>query len=122
MTDNTQLKSQLNNVNNLLNEVDLLVQNLKKVDLPQTLPQLDTLDRVKLELTLNYILNSSYHAFFKTQGLDMDKHPITKELQRMTTYVDNIRKLEGKSVMPTQVDKEAAKRLINQALNGNAEE
>jgi hypothetical protein len=62
MTDNAELKTQLNNVNNVLNEVDLLVQNLKKIDLPQTLPQLDTLDRVKLELTLNYILNSSYHG------------------------------------------------------------
>ncbi|CDS08602.1 hypothetical protein LRAMOSA09963 [Lichtheimia ramosa] len=99
------------------------LEPLLSAPLSETYGKLPVNEKAKLQVLLSYTINSLFYMYLKTQGVFPQEHPVATELARIRTYIEKIKKAEGKGPKPSmQVDKGAAARFIKAALAEDEEE
>ncbi|KAI0982601.1 hypothetical protein GJ496_006866 [Pomphorhynchus laevis] len=76
---------------------------------------LTPVDRVKVDLTVAYAMNSLFWAYLKCSGVDVSETPVPDEIQRIKTQFDRLRVITNTNQAPKR-DTQAAKRMIRHAL------
>ncbi|CDH49699.1 predicted protein [Lichtheimia corymbifera JMRC:FSU:9682] len=99
------------------------LEPLLSAPLSETYGKLPVNEKAQLQVLLSYTINSLFYMYLKTQGVFPQEHPVATELARIRTYIEKIKKAEGKGPKPSmQVDKGAAARFIKAALADDQED
>ncbi|KAJ2675721.1 hypothetical protein GGH99_005898 [Coemansia sp. RSA 1285] len=101
--------------------------------LDQIVAKLTAIQRCELEALVAYSINTLFWIYLKANGVPPKEHPVINELQRVQRYIAKINKTKaaaaaetdgsartaetGDGSRPMQVDKDAAGRLIRNAIN-----
>ncbi|KAJ2665185.1 hypothetical protein IWW48_000452 [Coemansia sp. RSA 1200] len=102
--------------------------------LDQIVAKLTAIQRCELEALVAYSINTLFWIYLKVNGVPPKEHPVINELQRVQRYIAKINKTKvaataaetdgsartvgtGDGSRPMQVDKDAAGRLIRNAIN-----
>ncbi|KAJ2515247.1 hypothetical protein H4217_005291 [Coemansia sp. RSA 1939] len=101
--------------------------------LDQIVAKLTAIQRCELEALVAYSINTLFWIYLKANGVPPKEHPVINELQRVQRYIAKINKTKaaaaaetdgsartagtGDGSRPMQVDKDAAGRLIRNAVN-----
>ncbi|KAI7851095.1 hypothetical protein BDC45DRAFT_400789, partial [Circinella umbellata] len=109
----------------LKSRIDLIQKHLDPIlagPLSETYGPLPTNEKAQFEVLLSFTLNTLYHIYLKTHGVNPLDHHVTNELQRVKEYIEKIKVAEGRGPKRTmELDKGAADRFIKSALAGEEE-
>ncbi|EIW70752.1 hypothetical protein M231_02594 [Tremella mesenterica] len=82
-----------------------------------TLDELESLDRAKMDILLAYTISDLLWIYLKMKGHDPSLHPVAGELERIRTYYEKIKLVEsGSEQRKNKVDVNAARRFIKHHL------
>jgi exosome complex protein LRP1 len=96
--------------------------NKNLADLTADLPPAE---KAKLQLLLAYSCNALFYMYLKTQGANVQQHPVTSELNRVKEYFAKLKNATEKAAGAPDVaasgpslrlDKEASKRVVKHSL------
>ncbi|OJT12042.1 Nuclear nucleic acid-binding protein C1D [Trametes pubescens] len=110
------LLAKLDSLNDSLDDLEERLEPLLAQTLPESLLPLDTIQQVKLNVALPYLVYDLIFIYLKTRGIDPKTHPVVAELDRVRQYFDKIKNAEDPEKRKTTVDKAAANRFIKHAI------
>ncbi|GHJ83711.1 hypothetical protein NliqN6_0113 [Naganishia liquefaciens] len=106
-----------------LDEIDQDIDNLEAVLKPllssswqEVISSLGNLEQAKMNMIMAYGICDLIWIFLRLKGLDPDKHPVMKELDRIKTYYIKVRDAESAPKRANKVDVAAAGRFIAAAI------
>jgi exosome complex protein LRP1 len=81
-------------------------------------------EKAKLQLLLAYSCNALFYMYLKTQGANVQQHPVSSELNRVKEYFAKLKSASEKPIAGVaaasgpvlRIDKEASKRVVKHAL------
>lgn len=116
------IRDQVTKFDTQLRDLDAFIRPLFQFqNLAQLTQDMEPLERAKLNMCLAYTANTLFYMFLKTQGINPQKHPVKKEIQRIQQYMAKIKakqqQIQEKRSM--SLNKDAASRFINAALSSN---
>ncbi|KAI0714939.1 Sas10/Utp3/C1D family-domain-containing protein [Earliella scabrosa] len=111
-----QLLTKLATLNDSLDDLEDRLEPLLSQTLPESLLPLETIQQVKLNVALPYLVYDLIFIYLKTRGIDPKTHPVVGELDRVRQYFDKIKNAEDPEKRKTTVDKAAANRFIKHAI------
>mmetsp|Transcript_38820 Transcript_38820/g.62201 ORF Transcript_38820/g.62201 Transcript_38820/m.62201 type:complete len:88 (+) Transcript_38820:176-439(+) len=83
------------------------------------------MESATLHTSLAFTINSLFHMYLKTEGVDTKNHPIKQELDRVKKYIKRVKNLEKEkndkhessgAVAKRRVDRKAASRMIRAGM------
>ncbi|KAI5450845.1 hypothetical protein NCC49_002586 [Naganishia albida] len=77
---------------------------------------LGNMEQAKMNMIVAYGICDLIWMFLRLKGVDPDKHPVMKELDRIKTYYIKVRDAENAPKRTTKIDVAAAGRFINAAI------
>ncbi|KAL1951352.1 hypothetical protein VTO73DRAFT_501 [Trametes versicolor] len=117
MSDGSELLlAKLDSLNDSLDDLEERLEPLLAQTLPESLLSLETIQQVKLNVALPYLVYDLVFIYLKTRGIDPKTHPVVAELDRVRQYFDKIKNAEDPEKRKTAVDKAAANRFIKHAI------
>ncbi|KAI0720113.1 hypothetical protein C8T65DRAFT_706093 [Cerioporus squamosus] len=117
MADNSEkLLARLATLNDSLDDLEDKLEPLLAQTLPESLLPLETIQQVKLNVAIPYLVYDLIFIYLKTRGIDPKTHPVVAELDRVRQYFDKIKNAEDPEKRKTAVDKAAANRFIKHAI------
>ncbi|KAI0784908.1 hypothetical protein C8Q75DRAFT_829292 [Abortiporus biennis] len=111
-----KIRAQLSNLNGSLDELEAQLEPLLAQSLPESLLNLETMQKAKLQVAIPYIVYDLVFIYLKTRGIDPKTHPVILELDRIRQYFDKIKNAEDPEKRRMNVDKAAANRFIKHAI------
>ncbi|KAM5532258.1 hypothetical protein V8D89_014097 [Ganoderma adspersum] len=111
-----KLLAKLATLNNSLDDLEEKLEPLLAQTLPESLLPLETIQQVKLNVALPYLVYDLIFIYLKTRGIDPKSHPVVAELDRVRQYFDKIKNAEDPEKRKTAVDRGAANRFIKHAI------
>ncbi|RDX51191.1 C1D-domain-containing protein [Lentinus brumalis] len=111
-----KLLVRLANLNDSLDDLEDQLEPLLSQTLPESLLPLETIQQVKLNVAIPYLVYDLIFIYLKTRGIDPKTHPVVAELDRVRQYFDKIKNAEDPEKRKTAVDKAAANRFIKHAI------
>ncbi|RPD82251.1 C1D-domain-containing protein [Lentinus tigrinus ALCF2SS1-7] len=117
MADSSEkLLARLATLNDSLDDLEDKLEPLLSQTLPESLLPLETIQQVKLNVAIPYLVYDLVFIYLKTRGIDPKTHPVVAELDRVRQYFDKIKNAEDPEKRKTAVDKAAANRFIKHAI------
>ncbi|KAI0360971.1 C1D-domain-containing protein [Trametes cingulata] len=117
MSDGSEkLLAKLDSLNDSLDDLEEKLQPLLAQTLPESLLPLETIQQVKLNVAIPYLVYDLIFIYLKTRGIDPKTHPVVAELDRVRQYFDKIKNAEDPEKRKNAVDKAAANRFIKHAI------
>ncbi|KAI0652455.1 hypothetical protein C8Q79DRAFT_937766 [Trametes meyenii] len=114
--DSEKLLEKLDLLNDSLDDFEEKLEPLLAQTLPESLLPLETIQQVKLNVAIPYLVYDLIFVYLKTRGVDPKTHPVIAELERVKQYFDKIKNAEDPEKRKTTVDKAAANRFIKHAI------
>ncbi|KAH9897810.1 hypothetical protein C8Q73DRAFT_682652 [Cubamyces lactineus] len=114
--DAEKLLAKLDLLNDSLDVLEEKLEPLLSQTLPETLLPLETIQQVKLNVAIPYLVYDLVFIYLKTRGIDPKTHPVVAELDRVRQYFDKIKNAEDPEKRKNAVDKAAANRFIKHAI------
>ncbi|KAI0778772.1 hypothetical protein BD413DRAFT_511636 [Trametes elegans] len=114
--DSEKLLAKLDLLNDSLDDLEAKLEPLLAQTLPESLMPLETIQQVKLNVAIPYLVYDLIFIYLKTRGIDPKTHPVVAELERVKQYFDKIKSAEDPEKRKTAVDKAAANRFIKYAI------
>ncbi|KAI0828907.1 hypothetical protein BC628DRAFT_1178282 [Trametes gibbosa] len=114
--DSEKLLAKLDALNDSLDDLEGKLEPLFAQTLPETLLPLETIQQVKLNVAIPYLVYDLMFIYLKTRGIDPKTHPVVAELDRVKQYFDKIKNAEDPEKRNTALDKAAANRFIKHAI------
>ncbi|KAI0673735.1 hypothetical protein C8Q78DRAFT_1018635 [Trametes maxima] len=114
--DSEKLLRKLDLLNDSLDDFEEKLKPLLAQTLPESLLPLETIQQVKLNVAIPYLVYDLIFIYLKTRGIDPKSHPVIGELERVKQYFDKIKNAEDPEKRKTTVDKAAANRFIKHAI------
>ncbi|TBU49288.1 hypothetical protein BD309DRAFT_947740 [Dichomitus squalens] len=111
-----KLMAKLAALDSSLDDLEDKLEPLLAQTLPESLLPLETIQQVKLNVALPYLVYDLIFIYLKTRGIDPKSHPVAAELNRVRQYFDKIKNAEDPEKRKTAVDKAAANRFIKHAI------
>ncbi|KAL7285517.1 hypothetical protein ACG7TL_000619 [Trametes sanguinea] len=109
--DSEKLLAKLDSLNDSLDTLEEKLEPLLSQTLPESLLPLETIQQVKLNVAIPYLVYDLIFIYLKTRGIDPKTHPVVAEL-----YFDKIKNAEDPEKRKNTVDKAAANRFIKHAI------
>eukprot|EP00216_Chloropicon_sp_CCMP2111_P003070 CAMPEP_0198240154 /NCGR_PEP_ID=MMETSP1446-20131203/5353_1 /TAXON_ID=1461542 ORGANISM="Unidentified sp, Strain CCMP2111" /NCGR_SAMPLE_ID=MMETSP1446 /ASSEMBLY_ACC=CAM_ASM_001112 /LENGTH=154 /DNA_ID=CAMNT_0043922847 /DNA_START=114 /DNA_END=578 /DNA_ORIENTATION=- len=88
---------------------------LMEIDAEELEQKCNPIERAQYNVVLAKAINVLYAMYLKTQGIDPDKHPVAKELERIAKYGDKLKAADS-SGPKLSLDSEAALRFLDRSL------
>ncbi|CDO73042.1 hypothetical protein BN946_scf185007.g96 [Trametes cinnabarina] len=114
--DSDKLLAKLDSLNDSLDALEEKLDPLLAQTLPESLLPLETIQQVKLNVAIPYLVYDLVFIYLKTRGIDPKTHPVVAELDRVRQYFDKIKNAEDPEKRKNTVDKAAANRFIKHAI------
>ncbi|KAH9932004.1 Sas10/Utp3/C1D family-domain-containing protein [Epithele typhae] len=111
-----KLLTKVASLNDCLDDLEEKLQPLLAQTLPESLLPLDTMQQVKLNVAIPYLVYDLIFIYLKTRGVDPKTHPVVAELERVKQYFDKIKNAEDPEKRKSVLDKAAANRFIRHAI------
>ncbi|KAI0364081.1 C1D-domain-containing protein [Pilatotrama ljubarskyi] len=111
-----KLLAKLDSLNDSLDDLEEKLEPLLAQTLPESLLPLETIQQVKLNVAIPYLVYDLIFIYLKTRGIDPKTHPVVAELDRVRQYFDKIKNAEDPEKRKNAVDKAAANRFIKHAI------
>eukprot|EP01066_Platyproteum_vivax_P010957 Platyproteum_vivax@DN4943_c0_g1_i1.p2 len=101
-----------------VDEVEDFLGSLKGRNLEEVSKGLTDEEVGQLHAMMGFSLTSCYHMYLKLQGIDVTKHPVRQELERVKDYSAKLKEaVLDKDGPALKVDTEAAGRMISHQIN-----
>ncbi|KAI0640012.1 hypothetical protein C8Q77DRAFT_101196 [Trametes polyzona] len=95
MSDGSEkLLAKLDILNDSLDELEAKLEPLLAQTLPESLLPLETIQQVKLNVAIPYLVYDLVFIYLKTRGIDPKTHPVVAELDRVRQYFEKIKNAE----------------------------
>lgn len=108
----------LSNFENSFNELEKKLEPIFAIPARQVKTQLLPLERAELHVTLAFAANALFTMYLRTQGLSPERHPVTREVDRVKGYLDKVKKAADCALPPpaANLDIRATNRFITHAI------
>ncbi|KAG4099355.1 exosome-associated factor Rrp47/DNA strand repair C1D [Neocallimastix lanati (nom. inval.)] len=115
------LKLYVDNLDANIDNVQTVLDVIFSKSYQEQLSKLDNMKKAKFNIMMAYVIDTLLFVYLKTNGVATKDHPIMKELERVKKYFIKLQKLEKNTENKAKfkIDKDAAGRMINNALNNN---
>lgn len=74
----------------ILSELEEVLKPLYEYKAKKTQDDLLPIEKAEVNVTIAYVVYSLYHLYLKSQGIDIETHPFSKELIRMKQYMNKV--------------------------------
>ncbi|KAL0585166.1 hypothetical protein ABG067_005062 [Albugo candida] len=122
MTTTVSIEKSISNVQMSLQIIDAHLQSVS-IENCLSNPDISSLEKAKLNVSLAYALNGLLYIYLKTQGVSPEdpRHlHVKQELERVKAFINRISKLESGHAEPKMhLDQKASKRMIHSALSSD---
>nr|CCA16854.1 conserved hypothetical protein [Albugo laibachii Nc14] len=122
MTSTTSVEKSISNVQMSLQIIDTHLQSVS-IENCLSNPDITSLNKAKLNVSLAYTLNGLLYIYLKTQGVPPEdpRHlHVKQELERVKAFINRIKRVESGHAEPKmQLDQKASKRMIHSALSSD---
>jgi len=117
-----EMRSDIVSLDETITNIEQTLAPFFKTPCKETLSKLSELEAAKLQVAMAYAINTLIFLYLKTEGVSPSDHPVKAELDRIRSYFKKVKDLsekENPSKRTLVVNKDAAARFINHALNEN---
>jgi exosome complex protein LRP1 len=119
------IQSCLDSFQGSLDQVQSALEPFLNKNLADAAADLPPAEKAKLQLLLAYSCNALFYMYLKTQGANVQQHPVTSELNRVKEYFAKLKSATEKAANAPEtvasgpslrLDKEASKRVVKHSL------
>jgi exosome complex protein LRP1 len=120
-----EIQSCLDSFQASLDQVQTALEPFLNKNLADIAADMPPAEKAKLQLLLAYSCNALFYMYLKTQGTNVQQHPVTSELNRVKEYFAKLKSATEKATGAPEssasgpslrVDKEASKRIVKHSL------
>ncbi|XP_067939273.1 nuclear nucleic acid-binding protein C1D-like [Watersipora subatra] len=110
-----ELSPIIDDVDNKISSVSESLQPLLDCPVADMAAKVGVLQRAKIDLISLYAVNSMFWVYLKTLGINPTTHGLSKELNRVKTYLGRMKEAEDRKLAP-RLNKDVTKRVMRNAL------
>ncbi|CBK19900.2 uncharacterized protein [Blastocystis hominis] len=101
-------------------QINSVVEGVTDKSLTERMTDMSYLESAQMHLMMAEISINLFYSYLRSKGVDVENHPIKREMERLEKYKEKVREVvEGKQKPSMRIDTEATARIIQHSLGGS---